>query len=152
MAHLHELIDFTVTGFVVFRGKVLLVLHKQLGLWFAPGGHIELHEDPEEALLREVQEECGLDVLIVGSKPEAMSSRTKPLHTPAFMDIHVIEGVHRHVGMHYFCTSVTDQLKINEAEVRDAQWFSEEDLETLEDLLPETKYYAKEAIRRLRIG
>ena len=61
MAHIHEKIDFTVAIFVVQDGRVLLVHHRKLNKWLPLGGHIELDEDPEEAALREAQEESGFD-------------------------------------------------------------------------------------------
>jgi 8-oxo-dGTP pyrophosphatase MutT (NUDIX family) len=33
---------FTVAVFVVRDGKVLLHWHSKLGMWFPPGGHIEV--------------------------------------------------------------------------------------------------------------
>ena len=53
--------DFVATGFIADKGQVLLILHRKLGLWLPPGGHIEKDETPEEALHREVLEETGLE-------------------------------------------------------------------------------------------
>ncbi len=33
---------FTVAVFVVWGGKVLLHLHRKLGMWLPPGGHIDM--------------------------------------------------------------------------------------------------------------
>lgn len=70
MPHIHDLIDFIVNIFIVYENKVLLIYHKQLNKWLSIGGHIELNEDPEEALFREVREECGLEIRVLGEKPE----------------------------------------------------------------------------------
>jgi ADP-ribose pyrophosphatase YjhB (NUDIX family) len=64
MSHIHEKIDFTVGVFVVYKDKVLLRKHDKYNLWLCVGGHIELDEDPNEAALREVKEEVGLDVTL----------------------------------------------------------------------------------------
>lgn len=40
--------------------QFLLIFHRNLGAWLAPGGHIELGETAEEAALREAKEEIGL--------------------------------------------------------------------------------------------
>jgi 8-oxo-dGTP pyrophosphatase MutT (NUDIX family) len=50
--------DFTVAVFVVHAGRVLLHPHVKSGLWLPPGGHIEPNELPDEAALREVEEEA----------------------------------------------------------------------------------------------
>ena len=151
MAHINELIDFAVTGYIVHDQKVLLILHKKLNLWLPPGGHIELDEDPEQAVLREVKEECGIEVDIDGKKFDKLSERTKPLFSPAFMDIHNISDTHRHIGMHYICTPKNGQVDIemNKEELSDMRWFSIEDLENTVDLMPEVKRYALKALAQI---
>ncbi|MDE2143958.1 MAG: NUDIX domain-containing protein, partial [Elusimicrobia bacterium] len=52
---------FVVSAYAVREGKVLLIKHKKLGLWLAPGGHIDEGETPDEAALRELKEETGLE-------------------------------------------------------------------------------------------
>lgn len=59
----------TVAAIVEFpNDKILLVKRGTVvfkGYWAIPGGRIEVGESVEEALLREVKEETGLDVRIV---------------------------------------------------------------------------------------
>ena len=45
-------------------GHVVFVKHPTRG-WEIPGGHLEPGESPEQALIREVLEETGLDVAII---------------------------------------------------------------------------------------
>jgi 8-oxo-dGTP pyrophosphatase MutT (NUDIX family) len=40
--------------------------HRDLAWWCLPGGAIEANESPAEAAIRELQEECGVDGVIVG--------------------------------------------------------------------------------------
>ena len=42
--------------------KVALHLHKRLGMWLQPGGHVEPGESPAESALREAREEIGVPV------------------------------------------------------------------------------------------
>ena len=51
--------DWAVSVFVVWRGRVLLHRHRKLGVWLPPGGHVEPHELPDDAAVREVLEETG---------------------------------------------------------------------------------------------
>jgi 8-oxo-dGTP diphosphatase len=50
-------------------GHVVFVKHPTRG-WEIPGGHLEPGESPEQALVREVLEETGLEVSIVGWNKE----------------------------------------------------------------------------------
>jgi 8-oxo-dGTP pyrophosphatase MutT (NUDIX family) len=63
---------FTASALVVDpnRERTCLVLHRKLGLWLQPGGHVEA-ADPSIALgaLREAQEETGLDARLAADLP-----------------------------------------------------------------------------------
>jgi ADP-ribose pyrophosphatase YjhB (NUDIX family) len=52
------------------RGRVLLIRRAQepaAGTWTVPGGRVEVAESLEAAVLRELDEETGLDARVVGS-------------------------------------------------------------------------------------
>ncbi len=150
MAHIHELIDFVVTVFIVYEDKVLLILHKKLNKWLPIGGHIELDEDPEQALLREVKEECGLEIEVLSRKPELMSAGTRFLYTPNYLDVHDISNGHRHVSLTYFARAKSDKFVFNKEEHNEIKWFSKEDLEKPEfNITPAVKFYANEAFKML---
>lgn len=154
MPHIHELIDFVATAFIVYNNKVLLIHHKKLNMWLPIGGHVELNEDPEEALFREIKEECGLEVEIFGKKPEIPSSgpiNFKPLCNPSFLDIHNISETHRHVALNYFAKTKSDKFVFNKEEHTAIKWFSKEDLEKPEfNVTPAVKFYANEALKTFK--
>jgi len=57
---------------IMHEGKLLLVkrgVEPAKGKWSIPGGVVELGEGVREAVIREVREECGLDVEIVMDTP-----------------------------------------------------------------------------------
>ncbi len=57
----------TVDGVIIKNGKVLLIKRKNepfKGRWALPGGFVEYGETVEEAALREVKEETGMDARI----------------------------------------------------------------------------------------
>jgi ADP-ribose pyrophosphatase YjhB (NUDIX family) len=90
MPHIHASMDFTVEAFVVHHNRVLLTYHKQLNKWLPLRGHIELDEDPEQALFREIKEESGLEVEILSQKPAQHSERKRFLYPPVYLDVHPI--------------------------------------------------------------
>jgi 8-oxo-dGTP pyrophosphatase MutT (NUDIX family) len=152
MPHIHDLIDFTVDVFIVHQNKVLLIFHKKLSMWLQIGGHIELDEDPEQALFREVKEECGLEVEVVGEKqPSFEVIGTKFLYTPSYMNIHNINETHRHVGLVYFAKVKSGEVIFNQKEHKDIRWFNKEDLENPEFKLNEAvAWYAKKALEVIK--
>src|SRR5436190_16951651 len=54
-------VHVTASAIVTGRRGVVLHLHKRLGIWLQPGGHIHAGEMPWDAARREVFEETGLD-------------------------------------------------------------------------------------------
>ncbi len=92
---------FTVAVFVVREKKVLLHRHRKLGMWLPPGGHIERDELPDDAALREVFEETGLRVELVGERREDVSDPVQ-LYRPAGVQLENIGPGHQHIDLIYF--------------------------------------------------
>lgn len=151
MPHIHDQIDFTVAAYVVFQNKILLVHHKKLQKWLPPGGHIELNQDPQEALFAELQEETGItkeQLEIIGNKPTISSPGTKFLYAPIFLDIHDISETHKHIGMTYILKSKTDTIQLSHREHNQIRWFSMTDIANPEyKILPAVQFYSQEALR-----
>lgn len=167
MTHINEKIDYVVTAFIVHQGKVLLVHHKKLDRWLAPGGHVELCEDTDQALNRELMEETGLcigvelDVIqpnyyrYIKSQLEDVEPRdgfaVKPLLIPWAMEIHPyppIEG-HEHIALVYLCSSKTNQVKLEEGGAFSIRWFDKAELMVLNGTLDQIKIYGLAAIDAL---
>lgn len=152
MPHIHEKIDYTVEVFIVYKDKVLLRKHDKYGIWLSVGGHIELNEDPNEAALREVKEEVGLDIELDKALLPAISQTTKEkdLIPPYYLNRNKINEFHDHVTFIYFATSSTDTLKIPEHEKTDGiQWFSEKELKESNEVTEHIKFYALQALDKL---
>jgi 8-oxo-dGTP pyrophosphatase MutT (NUDIX family) len=103
---------FTVAVFVVHRGRVLLHRHRKLGTWLPPGGHIEEDELPDDAAVREVWEETGIRVELVGERREDIADPVQ-LHRPAGVQLENIGPGHQHIDLIYFAKPV------GTAEIRD---------------------------------
>jgi ADP-ribose pyrophosphatase YjhB (NUDIX family) len=148
MPHIHEKIDFTAEVFIVYKGKVLLRMHDKYHIWLSVGGHIELDEDPNEAAVREVQEEVGLDVVLHGQVAPSTEKDFKDLIPPEFVSRHRINATHEHVVFVYFATAISDVLTLSEAEMTsECKWFTREDLLSGEfELRDNVKRYALAAL------
>jgi 8-oxo-dGTP pyrophosphatase MutT (NUDIX family) len=92
---------FTVAVFVVWEGTVLLHFHRKLGMWLPPGGHIERDELPDDAAVREVLEETGVKVELVGERREDIEDPVQ-LHRPAGVQLENIGPGHQHIDLIYF--------------------------------------------------
>lgn len=78
--YMENVMQVRVTGILIEDEKVLLVKQKVANRdWSLPGGRVENGETLEEAMIREMKEETGLDVkvknlLYVCDKPDALPS------------------------------------------------------------------------------
>ena len=80
--------------------------------WCLPGGHIDPYEPGLDAVIREVQEETGLDF--------------QPHFFNYFDEIFREGNVHNVVLIFYGIT--TGEIKIQESEVKDTRWFTFEEV------------------------
>ena len=151
MPHIHEKIDFVADVFVVYKDRVLIRKHDKYDKWLAVGGHIELDENPNQAAVREVKEEVGLDVELIGELPK-LENKERPsyreLIPPRYMNIHDITSTHQHISLIYFTKSTSDKV-VDEGQEKSKgyKWFTKRDLEeNLENISESIKFYALKAI------
>lgn len=114
--------DFVATGIVVDQERVLLVLHRKLGRWLPPGGHIEAPELPEAAAVREVFEETGIRIEIVADYEPAGFHHA--LARPAGIQLEDIEPGHQHIDLLYFARPLGDIILRKNDESLDIGWFT----------------------------
>ena len=121
---------FTVAVFVIWDGKVLLHHHRKLGMWLPPGGHIERDELPDEAAVREVREETGLEVELLGERREDVEDPVQ-LHRPAGVQLENIGPGHQHIDLIYFARP-TDSTGVRDEFATDkVGWYAPEDWEEM---------------------
>jgi ADP-ribose pyrophosphatase YjhB (NUDIX family) len=118
--------DFTATTFVVHEGRTLLLLHRKLGKWFPPGGHIDPHELPDHAALREVHEETGLEVELLACG--GILGPVRVLPQPYCILLEDIGPGHQHIDLIYFARVCGGSLAPAEREARAWRWLTWEEL------------------------
>ena len=125
-------LDLVVAGFIFHEDKVLLIHHNKLDLWLPVGGHMDQNETPDEALIREIQEETGLNISFI-HPGKNNTIKTTNLATPFNVNRHNV-GDHDHCCLNYICKAVNpEQLQINK-ELKNFGWFTKEDLN--KDIVP----------------
>ena len=124
---------FVATGFVLNQEhtKMLMVYHKKLDKWTAPGGHIEDNETPIEAVCREVLEETGIKVAIPSAsdcKEYVHGEQTMAM--PYMMLAEKIpsnakEDGHMHMDFIFLCEAEDDSpIKRQKKEVNEVKWMT----------------------------
>jgi ADP-ribose pyrophosphatase YjhB (NUDIX family) len=141
--------DFTATTFVVHEGRTLLLLHRKLGKWFPPGGHIDSHELPDQAAIREVREETGLEVeLLAGGR---RLGTVIVLPQPYCILLEDISPGHQHIDLIYFARVSGGSLAPAEREAHAARWLTWEALDDPE-IAEDIRDLGRRAIESLRSG
>jgi 8-oxo-dGTP diphosphatase len=126
----------SIKAMVVRDGKVLLGEDWTDGApeWELPGGGMDFGETPQGALIREVQEECGLEVLRVAKAPTYMVS-VKHLNRRGLKEYWTLLVCYRAEFASY-------ELACPSEECRQLKFFSKEEMEGVV-LSPPTKDFLK---------
>ena len=112
--------DFTATTFIVQNAATLLLWHRKLQMWLPPGGHIDPHELPHEAAIREVLEETGLHVALQ-TEPHTLGTVTV-LPQPYCMLLEPIGPAHEHIDLIYFGRVIGGTLNPSIRESDGVRW------------------------------
>lgn len=137
---------FTATTFVVYNGKLLLHFHKKLKMWLPPGGHIDRDELPEEAAVREIKEETGLEVTLIHGKEMLKTAHVKELLRPHCILLEDINEHHQHIDFIYFAVAENDILKPQDGESVVIKWFTKDELLLHTEITEDIKVLGKRAL------
>lgn len=104
-------------GVIQKNGKVLMGLRHDPerpdlnGKWEFPGGGVEFEERPEEAVVREVKEEVGIKVKVIG--PVSYAIVEYDLQQPDKL---------RYILFPYYCKIISGKIKPSDAEITRVKW------------------------------
>ncbi len=102
----------TASAIVVGTRGTVLHLHKRLGRWMQPGGHVDPGEVPHTAALREATEELGLAV-------EHPAGGPRLIH----LDVHEAALGHTHLDLRYLVSGADADPHPPPGESPEARWY-----------------------------
>jgi 8-oxo-dGTP pyrophosphatase MutT (NUDIX family) len=135
----------------VINGETCILLQKRwkpqasptyLDVWEIPAGGIDDYEDVQTALIREVQEECGLTVrefvdTFRGETQEPRAGDTAFVFRPYIcQQVLSTNGGLPWIGFVFICKA-EGELRMNQEEARDPQWVSRVELRKMLHEMPE---------------
>lgn len=121
---------YCASAFIInpYDKKILLVKHADYDKWLQPGGHIEPDETPEDAAVREVYEETGIKIKLLGERFPREDDFIRPLGVQCNRK----KDGNRFIDIIYAAVpnNPNEELKINEESI-EAGWFSRNELERM---------------------
>jgi mutator protein MutT len=104
------------------KNEILLEKHRKktpwYGYWIFPGGKLEANESLIECAKREVKEEVGIDVEIEKLASVFVSKESQKVGIPIVL-------------VFFLAKPLTKELKIQEDEIKEAKWFSLDEIKNL---------------------
>ena len=129
--------DYCASAFVInpINKKILLVYHNEFERWVQPGGHIEKNETPEEAVSREVWEETGVKIRLLGERFPREQDFIRPL---GIQKNRTISGK-IHIDIIYPAVPINEIDHIDaDNDVQKIGWFTRNELERIK-VFPDIK-------------
>jgi 8-oxo-dGTP pyrophosphatase MutT (NUDIX family) len=115
-------VHVTGSAVVVGRRGTVLHLHKRLGRWMQPGGHLDAGEAPWEAALREATEETGLRLRHPDDGPRFIH-----------LDVHPAASGHTHLDLRYLLLGDDADPSPAPGESPHVHWFTMPDAVAMAD-------------------
>ncbi|MEU0572091.1 NUDIX domain-containing protein [Nonomuraea sp. NPDC005983] len=104
-------------------GRLLVARHGDTGVWAAPGGGVDPDERPQDAVVRELREELGIDVAVRGLVGVYGGPDFRTVYPNGHQVAYVIAV--------YACVVVAGTPTPDGEEINDSRWVTEQDLDGL---------------------
>lgn len=145
----------TVGSFILYKDTLAFMIgpdntDQKLGITRL-GGHIELNELPEEACIREAQEESGLKISLYNPLNKQLKNSCelvgeKLLINPMYTILGEINPEHYHIDFVYYATANSFDTIPGDGESNLLKWYSKEALKNVYDIQNNILTMANEAV------
>jgi 8-oxo-dGTP diphosphatase len=148
--------DLTASAYIVRTGfdepKLLLHMHKKLGRYMQFGGHVELDENPWQAVTHEIREESGyelsqLTLLQPPDRIEQLPSGSEVHPQPLCFNTHSFDKTkHKHTDIAWLFTANQEPAhSVAEAESQELRLFTRKEIMSLptKNLSPDQREIAR---------
>lgn len=105
----HLIADIPVKALIIKDGRVLITKDRR---WELPGGRMNVGEAPEETLHREIKEELGTTIAILGLQDVFIRPETNPAHVLIVYRCELVDGA---------------PFQTDQKEIQDMRWISKDD-------------------------
>ncbi len=127
-------LHYTTSVYIKYNEKILLHKHSKLGTIIPVGGQIRAHEVPAEAARREIKEETGLDIMIIGSHELLKFADSVELAQPVHIMLEEASIGHQCVCFVFFAVADTRMLTPRDGESNELMWLTEDEIITHESI------------------
>jgi len=132
--------------------RIGLIHHPRLHRWMLPGGHLEPHENPAEAALREVSEETGLTARLINTHSDGLTDATHGVPVPVWIAEQPVAAEPRHPHPHIHVDHLYLALTTEHEPATPAElpfgWFAPDELNEL-DMFDDSRHGAHLLLDRI---
>jgi 8-oxo-dGTP pyrophosphatase MutT (NUDIX family) len=129
--------------------NVLLTLNKALNIWTPVGGHMDVGENPEESMKREVAEELGVEFEFYNPHEKEKVGNANFIRA-VHVQRHPVSHHKEHMAFVFFgkCTNWNEKQATDEDEK--LKWFSEKEILDENGMEESIKYEALMALKKVK--
>ncbi|MFC0532059.1 NUDIX domain-containing protein [Phytohabitans kaempferiae] len=132
--------------------RIGLIHHPRLHRWMLPGGHLEPHENPAEAALRETSEETGLTAQLINTHTDELTDAVPGVPVPVWITEQPVPAEprhpHPHIHIDHLYLALTTQHEPPEPAELPFGWFAPNELNGL-DMFDDSRHGAHLLLARI---